>query len=82
MWITLLDLAETGTDFQQGSFSVTFGATTTNQRECVSLNILDDDIFEDAENFMIELASAISPLEIDPDRSMATVIIIDRDGES
>ena len=69
-----------GTDFQQGLPSVTFGAATTTLTECVSLNILDDDNFEEAENFTVELTNAINPLEIDPARSIATVTIIDQDG--
>ncbi len=58
-----------------------FGPDTTNQRECTEVTITDDGDFEQAETFTIELIIADAPLGIDAARNLATVTIIDSDGE-
>lgn len=62
-------------DYVQGSNLITFGPASTDLMECVNLTISDNDDFEPAEMFSIQLTAAQAPLTIDPTRSVATVTI-------
>lgn len=58
-----------------------FDLDTPDQVECVMLGITDDEQFEGAESFTFQLITAALQLSINPTRRMATMTILDLEGE-
>jgi hypothetical protein len=67
-------------DFMEASTSFLFTVNTTNQTECVTVNIEKDDEIEGAEMLTVSI-SADSPLLVGTIENMATITILDIDGE-
>ena len=67
----------TGEDYGLGPYSVTFlaGITITS----LSISIIDDEIFEGNENFMVMFNSSLLPsgIILGDDNNQSTVIILD-----
>ena len=51
-----------------------------SDRACSFINIVNDDILESNETFMVMLQSTLQVVEINSDANMATVTITDDDG--
>ena len=58
-----------------------FDSDTLGQMECLTLDITDDEQFEEAEPFTFQLITAELQLSINPARRTATMTILDRQGE-
>lgn len=58
-----------------------FTCSTINQVQCATLAIRDDANTEGTETFTLNLTAVQSPLSVNPERSMATVTILDLDSE-
>ena len=59
---------------------VTFSQSTGSE-VCVVLGVNEDGEVEGAETLIVRLVSAVNPLTIDPTMDMATITILDIEGE-
>ena len=67
-------------DITPGNLMVTF-TENIGSEACVVLGVNEDGEVEGAETLIVRLVSADNPLMIDPTMDMATISILDIDGE-
>ena len=56
--------------------------TTANTESCVNIEIKDDAIFEDAENFRVVLSTDLNDTRIQPGEITVSTVLIDDRGQS
>ena len=78
---TVDDTAQGGADYVPLATSLCFD-TESPARQCVNVTLLDDNLFEGGESFILMLSSAISSNLVDITSNVTTVSVIDNDGET
>ena len=73
-----MHLAVGDADFAALDTELTFRAGLT--RMCISISVVNDDIYEDPEDFFIDLDTEDPSVEVDPNRRNGTAVITDDDG--
>ena len=56
--------------------------TSSIDQVCVNVSITPDDIYENAETFIVTVTSVDTQVVVQPDRETGTVTIVDEDGTS
>lgn len=67
-------------DYIPPSIAVTFDSNSPSSGECVPLNIIDDDITEEQEAFVLSIEALSFSTFVSPELDTATVTIEDDDG--
>ena len=71
-------LAVGDADFAALDTGLTFSAGLT--RMCINISVVNDDIYEDPEDFFINLDTEDPSVDVNPDRRNGTAEITDDDG--
>ena len=78
MSLCLIYLAVGDVDFIALNSEITLSAGVT--RMCFNISVVDDNIYENPEDFFINLDTEDPSVDVDPDRQNGTAEITDNDG--
>ena len=67
-----------GEDYDQESVGLIFNEDNT--RRCVNITIIDDNVYEDPENFIVEITNVGPDPDVELDPDTAEILILDNNG--